>query len=54
MIVPIGCFYNIDIFKESKLPTKKSYLKLFIEKVEAINIKYKLNFLVVFIVNPNA
>ena len=52
IVATVECFGNTGAFDKLKLPSKKSSLQLFVQKVQAINSRYQCAILVVFIVNP--
>lgn len=52
VVATVGCFEEMDCLEPLNLPTRKSALRMFLEKIEAINTRYQTSLLVVFIVSP--
>jgi hypothetical protein len=48
----VECFNNFNVLTPSGLPSNRSPLQLFLEKVQIVNSTYHCSLNVVFIVNP--
>ena len=53
VVATVGCFEELDCLAPLALPTRKSALRMFLEKIEAFNIKYQTSLLVVFVISPD-
>ena len=53
IVAAIECFDNINVLKPLDLPTKRSPLQIFLEKVQTVNTLNHCSLSVIFIVNPS-